>query len=92
MVFDGSELALNDSVYDVAYGSGRVIELDNRNNVFRVAFGARTFTYDLKGFGTFPRKTLFWREPLGTFVPAKNDEKWDMFDKLRTAVALTLGL
>lgn len=92
MIFDGAELFVGDSVFDVAYGSGAVIEINNRSDNFRVAFGARSFTYDLKGHGTFPRKTLFWREPIGAYIPPKSGEKWDMFDKIRTVVALTLGL
>jgi hypothetical protein len=92
MIFDGSELAYNDSVYDVAYGSGKVIEINDSVGHFRVAFGARTFTYDTVGFGTFPRKTLFWRDPISGFTPPKDTVKWDQFIKLRTAIFTTLGL
>lgn len=92
MIFDGAELALNDSVYDVAYGSGHVSELNNRVNNFRVTFGPRTFTYDLEGHGTFPRKTLYWRNPVDGFIPPKDTIKWDLFSKLRNVIATTLGL
>lgn len=92
MIFDGSEINLNDSVYDVAYGSGKVIEFIERTNNFRVAFGPRSFTYNRQGFGTFPRKTLFWRDPIEGFIPPKSTEKWDLFSKLRLVVANTLGL
>jgi hypothetical protein len=92
MIFDGSELVINDSVYDVAYGSGKVIELSDSVQSFRVAFGPRSFTYDLEGFGTFPRKTLYWRDPISGFIPPKDTMKWDMFIKLRTAIYSTLGL
>lgn len=91
MVFDGAELNLEDSVYDVAYGSGRIIEINDKTFTFRVAFGARAFLYDLQGFGTFPRKTLFWRDPIQGFVPPKNTMKWDTFCNIRNAVAKELG-
>jgi len=92
MVFDGSTVKLNDSMYDVAYGAGIVIELNDKADNFRVAFGNRNFVYDLKGFGTFPRKTLYWRDPVGGFIPPKDTAKWDMFEKLRLAIVNTLGL
>jgi hypothetical protein len=92
MIFDGSELVYGDSVYDVAYGSGKVIEINEKTDNFRVAFGARSFTYDLMGFGTFPRKTLYWRDPISGFTPPKDTIKWDMFVKLRSAIHTTLGL
>lgn len=92
MIFDGSELAINDSVYDVAYGSGHVIEINGLVGYFRVAFGPRSFTYNINGMGTFTRKTLFWRDPISGFIPPKDVVKWDMFIKLRLALVNTLGL
>lgn len=92
MIFDGSPLSINDSVYDMAYGSGHIIEINEGVGSFRVAFGPRSYTYLPTGIGMFPRKTLFWREPLGGFVPPKDTVKWDMFVKMRKSIVDTLGL
>ncbi len=71
MIFDGGTLNLSDSVYDVAYGSGSIIEINDSLGFFRVDFAGRTFTYNLSGISTFPRKTLYWREPIGGYIPQK---------------------
>ena len=91
MIFDGGEVKNYDSVYDVAYGSGRVVEINEGSGIFRVAFGPRTFAYNTKGFGTFQRKTLFWRDPISNFVPMKDDATWDKFNTIRNSTALALG-
>lgn len=92
MIFDGSELQLKDSVYDVAYGSGHVCELIDRAQTFRVDFGGRTFAYSLLGISTFQRKTLYWRDPVGGYIPPKDTVTWDKFSAIRGAVASILGL
>lgn len=92
LTFDGDDLNLNDSVYDVAYGSGIVTEIMDRQNQFRVKFGERSFTYKLNGQSMFPRKTLFWREPIGRYYPRKNDTNWATFSNLRDAIAHALDI
>lgn len=91
MIFDGSELSVNDSVFDVAFGSGHIIEVNEETKKIRVQFGPRTFTYNEIGHGQFPRKTLFWRNPIGAFIPMKKDTNWDTFSRIRDAVAKELG-
>jgi len=91
MILDGSEIAINDSVFDVAFGSGHIIEINDKTKIFRVQFGPRTFSYNETGHGQFPRKTLFWRNPVGAFAPTKKDVNWDVFSRIRDAVAKELG-
>lgn len=92
LIFDGSPISLSDSVYDVAYGAGNIVEIQVPQNKFRVKFGQRVFTYDLTGQSMFPRKTLFWREPIGSFYPRKNDITWATFSNLRNAIAHALDI
>jgi hypothetical protein len=92
MLFDGEEVKIGDSMYDVAYGAGTVVELMPRQSQFRVKFGERTFTYRLNGQSVFPRKTLFWREPIGKYYPRKNDTKWATFLNLCDAIAHALDI
>lgn len=91
MIFDGSKLSVNDSVFDVAFGSGHVIEINTKTNTFRVKFANKFFTYLPTGVGQFPRKTLFWRDPIDKFIPKKDDPLWDQFTRIREAVARELG-
>lgn len=90
MIFDGSEIQLKDSVFDVAYGSGHIVEINEKTKAFRVSFAGRTFTYSPNGHGTFPRKTLYWRAPVA-YIPAKNDDNWAIFSRIQEAVAKELG-
>ena len=92
MIFDGGTLNLNDSVYDVAYGSGSVIEINDVLGTFRVNFAGRTFTYNLSGIGTFPRKTLYWREPIGGYIPQRDQPFWDKFVEIRRVAAQVLSI
>ena len=92
MIFDGGTLNLNDSVYDVAYGSGSVTEINDVLSYFRVDFAGRTFTYGPEGIGTFPRKTLYWREPIGGYIPQKDQPSWDKFVEIRRVAAQVLSI
>lgn len=92
LIFDGSPVALNDSVWDTAFGSGNIVEIQVAQNKFRVRFGQRVLQYDLTGQGIYPRKTLFWREPIGGFYPRKNDITWATFANLRNAIAHALDI
>lgn len=91
MIFDGAKISIGDSVFDVAFGSGSVLEIDDKARMFRAQFGKRVFSFNSTGHGQFPRKTLFWRDPIGAFVPMKKDTSWDVFSRIRDAVAKELG-
>ncbi len=92
IIFDGSPVSVGDSMYDVAYGAGVAVELMEPHAQFRVKFGERVFTYGTEGRSVFPRKTLFWREPIGRYYPRKNDVAWATFSNLREAIAHALDI
>lgn len=90
--FDGAPLYLNDTVYDVSKGAGVVVEILRDQKSFRVKFGQKTFMYTLDGQSFEPRKTLYWRNPIGRYYPRKDDKKWDTFVVLVDAIAHGLDI
>lgn len=74
---DGSPLNVDDVVYDVTLGEGRVEQLlvDGR---FTVKFAGvnRSLAFDSRGVTSAYRvRTLFWRNPV-LVVPLKDDAQW----------------
>lgn len=89
MIFDGDEIKVGDLVHDIAFGSGTVDAVLEGENKIRVAFASnRHYTYNASGQGHFPQKTLFWRDPIGNFVPPKGGIRWAAFEELRKAVSV----
>lgn len=90
MKFDGDEILVGDKVFDCVWGAGVVILVQDAQDRITVKFGAREIAFSSNGVGHFPNKTLYWRDPVGRFVPMKDDATWVQFVKLRDAIATTL--
>lgn len=88
MIFDGDEIKVGDLVHDVVFGSGQVDAVLPGEGKIRVQFGSRYYTYNEAGVGHFPQKTLFWRDPIGNFIPPKGGERWALFEEFRKAVSI----
>jgi len=88
MIFDGDEIKVGDLVHDIVFGSGSVDAVLEGENKIRVVFGSRYYVYNTNGQGHFPQKTLFWRDPIGNFVPPKGGARWALFEELRKAVSV----
>jgi len=89
MIFDGDEIKVGDLVHDIVFGSGIVDAILDGENRIRVHFGGgRYYTYNVSGQGHFPQKTLFWRDPIGNFVPPKGGVRWALFEEMRKAVSV----
>ncbi len=93
MIFDGDYIKLGDTMFDMVYGKGTVSQVKEHEQKFVVVFpGDRQFTYELNGAGQFPnRKTLFWRDPIGAFIPMKNDDTWHKFLEIQAILAKVIG-
>jgi hypothetical protein len=75
---DGYAVNIADTVYDVAYGEGVVVQLLGSSNKFIVTFEGinRSISYDMNGIGPRPNKrTLYWHDPV-LVVPAKPEPLW----------------
>ena len=87
---DGQAIAIGDTVYDVAYGSGQVTELlvDDR---FRVRFADGSYhVYTPEGITHhFANKTVFWHNPI-VAVPMKSDTLWGAAAAIAHAVVEAL--
>jgi hypothetical protein len=86
MQFDNSTLVLGDSVHDVAYGPGTVVELKPVEQRFVVRFGQRFVGYTLQGVGNFNRKTLYWRDPTDALPVPKDNARWALFTQIKTSL------
>lgn len=91
MKFDGSDIMEGDLVHDIAFGSGTVDAIIAGEGKIRVRFGEQYRTYNANGQGHFPQKTLFWRDPIGSFVPPKGGERWALFEELRHAMSVAVN-
>lgn len=91
MLFDGAELKHGDLVHDVAFGAGTVDNILEGEQKFTVEFNNRHYTYQANGVGHFPMKTLYWRDPIGGFLPTKDAKKWELFCELRKGIAQILA-
>ena len=84
---DGDPVALRDTVHDVVYGTGTVVELmpDGRFAVQFMTIGRRN-VYNGQGYSRTNRgRTLYWHDPL-LFVPQKSDTGWTLIKRLCRAV------
>lgn len=75
---DNETVNLNDSVFAVGYGVGRVTELltDNRFRV-RFALTDQTLTYGSDGVMSRARsRSLYWKDPV-VVPPSKDDGFWN---------------
>lgn len=87
MKFDGSEINVGDHVVDLVSGGGVVVLVQEAEQRIMVQFGMRKLNYSPEGVGNFSRKTLYWRDPIGSYSPTKDDATWDLFVKIRDSVA-----
>lgn len=87
MQFDGSDIFIGEMVHDIVFGSGTVQHLLEGEKRVVVDFGGRHYSYNAAGQGHFPMKTLYWRDPIGGFIPMKDSKKWDHFVEMRKAIA-----
>lgn len=88
MNFDGAKIDVNDLVHDVLWGSGTVEQIIEAEDKMIVNFGgSRRHWYNSSGVSHFPMRTLYWRDPIGGFIPTKDTAKWTVFCELRKAVA-----
>ena len=90
MTFDGETVTVGDAVYDVAYGHGKVERVEEAENKMFCIFNTRMIAYDVRGVGSFGRKTLFWRDPIGSLKPSKDRTKWELFERLRNQIAVVV--
>ncbi len=88
MKFDGSDILPGDLVHDLTFGSGIVDAINEGEGKIRVQFGPQYRTYNTAGVGHFPQKTLFWRDPIGNFVPPKGGARWALFEEFRNAISV----
>jgi hypothetical protein len=86
MIFDGSPVLVGDSVFDLAYGPGIVVELKPVEQRFIVRFGQRYVGYTLSGVGNFDRKTLYWRDPVLSLPVPKSSDKWSLFTQIKQSI------
>lgn len=91
MIFDGAELKNGDHVHDVMFGTGQVDQIIEKENKFTVNFSGSYRTYTAAGVGNFPMKTLYWKDPIGGFIPPKDEKKWELFCALRKSMAQVLA-
>ena len=91
MVFHGSEIKIEDKVYDLAFSWGTVKLIDEGRKVFTVMFGNRRIVYDVNGkCSLFTNPTLFWANPLYGIKPDKELKYWSVF--INTAATLSSEL
>jgi hypothetical protein len=91
MIFDNDEIVVGDAVFDCVWGAGIVIHIQEAQDRITVNFGTREVAFSSNGVGHFPNKTLYWKDPVGGFIPMKNDDTWAKFVQLRDAIATTLA-
>lgn len=71
-MLDGYTVNVDDVVFDLFFGHGKVKRVDKYDGGFTVMFGKRETTYSANGyFGTFKR--VYWDNPI-SLVPGKKDE------------------
>lgn len=89
---DGYDVNIGDSVYDVAHGTGKVMELLVENR-FRVHFSSgQYFVFDSSGrTNRYPNRTLYWHNPV-LMAPLKDDTKWASAAAICRTVAEQLRL
>lgn len=88
---DKSLVAVGDPVYDLAFGAGKVTEVQENEQRLVVVFGERRFSYNALGVGHFPTRTLYWRNPI-IGVPPKDQVRWELYRRLCNAISqIALG-
>jgi hypothetical protein len=93
MRFDGSDINVGDTVFDTAYGQGRVVELRPSEDAFSVVFpNGRHQSYSALGAGITGQKSLYWSYPVAFIPPkgAENSPNWAKFQRLVDALAKEL--
>ena len=83
---DGEPIVLGDSVYDMIWGPGTVVQLHESGN-FVVRFGAtRTATFTSGGVNArYPGRTLFWHDPI-IVLPIKRESRWLLVQQLVASI------
>jgi hypothetical protein len=82
---DNDAIGLGDTVYDVVFGVGRVVEIfaDGR---FLVGFTSRRVVYSSTGHSKMNRgRTLYWHDPI-VAIPTKSDSRWLLMKRLCAAI------
>ena len=77
MRLDGEDIIVGDSVYDLGFGSGKVIEVGDK---IRVRFNSlkQTFSYDGRGMRRAVKmRQLYFHNPI-IAVPAKDDKDFSI--------------
>jgi len=84
---DGYAVAIGDTVYDTAYGTGRVVMIMSGGR-FQVVFPqGRSYVYSGGGVNSrFTIRTLYWRDPV-IVIPTREDNKWSALQNVCRAVA-----
>ena len=83
---DGYIVEVGDTVYDTAYGNGRVTAVLTSNR-FQVAFPqGRSYVYSEGVNSRFTVRTLFWRDPV-VVIPTKEEAKWTALQNICKGVA-----
>lgn len=88
-LLDGADVRIKDSVYDVAYGAGKVTHLADNGGI-TVRFGdGREAGYVEGRTPRFPQRTLYWQNPI-VAVPPKSMRRWVAVRAAAAAVANSL--
>jgi hypothetical protein len=85
---DGAEVYIGDSMHDMQFGRGRVVEILSNNRVIlnfaptnrRYTFNTLTGCMNGRQF-----RTLFWQDPV-LAVPVKDDAQWVLMRNICTSV------
>ncbi|ETD67430.1 hypothetical protein V757_11435 [Pelistega indica] len=73
---DGSPILLNDLVWDLLLGTGKVVAI-NADGSFDVEFGTRQATYQAGGM-LAGVKRLYWANPIQFVPPKQETKKWQI--------------
>lgn len=90
-MMDGAGVAIGDSVFDTALGTGKVEELllDNRI-IVRFYPSNRRAAYGTSGVAHGKQfRTLYWHDPV-LFIPLKNEPKWQQMKRIFMSIAAEL--
>ncbi|ETD72661.1 hypothetical protein V757_02925 [Pelistega indica] len=77
---DNYRVELEDTVYDIMLGTGRVVSL-NEDGSFLVAFGTQRMTYQKGGYFAGVKR-LFWADPVLLVPPKRATKKWEAIQRM----------
>lgn len=88
-ILDGYDVRVDDTVYDVAYGAGKVTHLADNGSITITFSDGRQAGYLEGRTRRFPQRTLYWKDPI-VAVPPKDAKLWVCVKAAASAVANTL--